>query len=61
MYVLNHSQYRDHVLPVLIEDCPFEKLSWTLEAFEMVDLKAQSIDGYRHLFRTWGIGYDPTL
>ena len=57
VYALNHNQYENHILPVVIEDCNYEDLSWTLGMFEMISLKANKIEGYRNLLRTWGIGY----
>lgn len=58
-YALNHSQYENHILPILIEDCDYEELSWTLGLFEMIDFRNTSNNGYIELFRTWGLGYDP--
>lgn len=58
-YALNHSQYDDHILPVLLENCDFESLSWTLGLFEMADFSGDKEDGYREILKTWGFGFDP--
>ena len=59
MYALNHSQYEDHILPVIIEQCAHESLSWTLEGFQMVKLFNNNDEELRELLGTWGLGYDP--
>jgi hypothetical protein len=59
-YALNHSQYDDHIIPVKIEDCDYEQLSWTLELFQMVDMIRSKEDGFAKILRTWGIGFDIT-
>ena len=58
-YALNHSQYDGHIIPVKIEDCDFEQLSWTLGIFQMVDLNGAREQGYAEILRTWGLGFDP--
>ena len=56
-YALNHSQYDGHIIPVKIEDCDFELLSWTLGIFQMVELNGSSDQGYAEILRTWGLGF----
>lgn len=58
-YALNHSQYDDHILPIQIEDCDPEQLSWTLGMFQMVQLNGKSDDGYTEILKAWGLGFDP--
>lgn len=58
-YALNHSQYDEHILPVLLEDCDFESLSWTLGLFQMADFSGDEEEGYREILRTWGFGFEP--
>ena len=59
-YALNHSQYNEHILPVTLENCDYESLSWTLGFFQMADLSNNIEDGYRELLKTWGFGFDPS-
>lgn len=57
-YALNHSQYDNHILPVKIEDCDYEQLSWTLGNFQMVNFDGRSQDAYHDIMRAWGVGLD---
>lgn len=57
VYALNHRQYRGHIVPVLKEQCDFEKLSWTLGGFQFVDFTGEFETGCRNLLRTWGLEY----
>lgn len=59
-YALNHSRYDDHIMPVTIEDCDPEELSWTLGMFQRVCVNGNWDDAYTEIFRTWGIGFDKT-
>lgn len=58
-YALNHSQYDGHILPVLLENCDYESLSWTLGFFQMADFSNDPKEGYRKILNTWGFGFDP--
>jgi hypothetical protein len=57
-YALTHSQYDDHILPVLLENCDFESLSWTLGIFQMADFTINEEQGYEETLNTWGFGFD---
>lgn len=57
-YALNHAQYTEKILPVILEDCEYESLSWTLGSFQMVDLAHDYTDGCRSILNTWGFGLD---
>ena len=57
-YALNHSQYDKHILPVLLEDCDFESLSWTLGLFQMANFTGIPEIGYQEILATWGFGFD---
>ena len=48
-YALNHSQYDEHILPVLLEDCDYESLSWTQEFFQMANLSNNLEEGYKEI------------
>ena len=60
-YAINHNQYDDRILPVLIENCDYEELSWTLDGFQMVNYENSRENAYTEIFRTWGLGFDRTL
>jgi hypothetical protein len=57
-YAINHNQYDERILPVIIEDCDYEELSWTLDAFQMVNFASNQENAYVQIFRTWGLGFD---
>lgn len=57
LYALTHKQYENHILPIYIEDCDAEELSWTINLIEYIDMKNICKDSFTNLFRTWGIGY----
>lgn len=57
-YALNHSQYDGHILPVILEDCDFESLSWTLGVFQMANFSKDEDSGYVEILNTWGFGFD---
>ena len=58
-YALRHSRYDGHVLPVVLATCEYEKLSWTLDGFQMANLDADVAKGYADILRAWGVGFDP--
>jgi hypothetical protein len=59
-YALRHNQYDNHIMPVLIEQCDFEELSWTLDMFQMADFTNNENEAYAQILNAWGIGFDQT-
>ena len=59
-YALRHNQYDDHIMPVIIEPCDFEELSWTLDMFQMADFTNNQNQAYTQILNAWGIGFDQT-
>jgi hypothetical protein len=57
LFALNHHRYRNKIVPLLYKNCKYEKLSWTLSSFQIVDFRQSDADGYRELLRVWGLGY----
>ena len=49
LFALEASQYRDRILPVLLEKCAADKLSWTLSAFQHIDFTDSFDDGFTAL------------
>ena len=45
-------------IPITLENCDYESLSWTLDSFQMVDLHADYEAGCRDILNTWGFGLD---
>lgn len=58
-YALKQEQFEEKIIPLLFKPCNFEKLSWTLSIFQMVDFTGSFEDGCRELLRVWGIGFRP--
>lgn len=57
-YALNHSQYDDHILPIRLDGCDPEKLSWTLDIFQRVEMNGAPDQAYMEILSTWGLGFD---
>ena len=56
MYALRKERYRDRIVPLLLQPCDMESLSWTLPGFQFVSFVDDFTDGCRALLRIWGIG-----
>lgn len=57
VHALNDRKYRNRIVPILLQECETDKLSWTLSQMQMVDFRANAKIGYEELLRVWGIGY----
>lgn len=57
-YALSHNQYDNHILPVKIENCDYEDLSWTIGMFQMVDMMNSRQYAFIQILRAWGLGFD---
>ena len=57
LYALDHDRYENRIVPVMYKPCDYEKLSWTLSGFQMVDFTGNVPEAYVELFRMWGLGY----
>jgi len=55
---LEQRRFEERIIPVLLQPCDLEQLSWTLSFFQMIDFTDSLADGLRELLRIWGIGYD---
>lgn len=51
LFSLNHSRSKNSIVPVLYKNCKYEKLSWTLANFQIIDFRQSLTDGYRELLR----------
>ncbi len=60
MFALNHHQYRKRIVPLLYKKCKYEKLSWTLPNFQIIDFSDSVDDAYVELLRVWGLGRKKT-
>lgn len=57
MFALRQKRYENKIVPLLYESCDYEKLSWVLPSFQIIDFRNDLENGYRNLLRLWGIGY----
>ena len=57
IFALNHHRYKKKIVPLLYRNCKYERLSWTLPSFQIIDFRQSVKDGYRELLRVWGLGY----
>ncbi|HYW06378.1 MAG TPA: toll/interleukin-1 receptor domain-containing protein [Longimicrobium sp.] len=59
IYALRQNRFQKRIVPVLLEPCDFEQLSWVLPSLQIIDFTADAAEGYRNLLRVWGIGFRP--
>ena len=56
LFALQQAQFVGKIIPLFLGRCDFEKLSWTLPSFQMIDFRESFEAGSRELLRVWGIG-----
>jgi hypothetical protein len=59
LFALGDRRYTGRIVPILLEDCRPQLLSWTLDQFQRIDFRESWDDGMRALLRAWGRGYKP--
>lgn len=59
MFALNNKRYKGRIIPALYKPCKYQKLSWTLSSFQVIDFTPKLSDAYRELLKVWGLGYKP--
>jgi hypothetical protein len=57
LFALQQNRFEDKIIPLLLQPCDAERLSWVLPSFQMVDFQGAFDESCRNLFRIWGIGY----
>jgi|ERR671924_1103713 hypothetical protein len=57
LFSLQQNRFEDKIIPLLYQPCAYERLSWTLSLFQMVDFTQTFEQGCRDLLRVWGLGY----
>ena len=57
LFALNEHRYAEKIIPILIETCEYDRLSWTLSSLQFVDFTGDFDDGCQALLRIWGVGY----
>ena len=51
LFALQARRYRERIVPVLLQDCAFAKLSWTLPSFQLVDFRTKFDAGFVALLK----------
>jgi hypothetical protein len=59
LFALQQNHYENRIVPLLVQPCDHERLSWTLSLAQFVDFTRSFDDGCRELLRIWGIGFNP--
>jgi hypothetical protein len=57
VYALNEKKYRGKIVPVLLRQCKYNRLSWTLGEFQFIDFTKTFEAGCRTLLKSWGLQY----
>jgi hypothetical protein len=57
VYALQQEKFEGHIVPLLLENCDHEELSWVLRSLQMIDFREDFDTGCGELLRIWGIGY----
>lgn len=57
LFALNDKRFEDRIVPVLFKNCDFGRLSWTLQALQLVSFLDGFDAGCRALLRVWGKGH----
>jgi hypothetical protein len=57
MFALSDNRYANKILPVVLEPCNINDLSWTLSSLQMIDFSEDRDVAYSELLRTRGLGY----
>ncbi|NJL39395.1 MAG: toll/interleukin-1 receptor domain-containing protein [Leptolyngbyaceae cyanobacterium SM1_4_3] len=61
VFALQQNRFEDKIVPIIYQTCDYEKLSWVLPSFQMIDFQNNFNDGCRTLLRLWGISYQSIL
>ncbi len=57
MFSLQQDRFDGRIIPVLMQSCDYDELSWTLSELQIVDFRDDFDNGCRELLRVWGVGY----
>lgn len=59
LFALSDNRYNLRIVPLLLKNCNYSDLSWTLPSFQIVDFRKDIEAGLRKLFGLWGIAFRP--
>ncbi len=60
IFALQQNRFENRIVPLLWQSCDFDRLSWVLPSFQIIDFQRTFEDGCRALLRLWGLGYQPS-
>jgi TIR domain len=60
IFALQQNRFENRIVPLLYQPCDFERLSWVLPSFQIIDFQRAFAEGCRELLRLWGLGYQPS-
>lgn len=55
LFALNDHRYNEKIIPILLKQCDYRRLSWTLSEFQFVRFERSFEEGCRQLLRVWNI------
>ena len=56
-YALQQNRFENKTVPITYQRSDYERLSWALSLFQMIDFTRTLDAGYVDLLRIWGLGY----
>jgi hypothetical protein len=59
LFALDQARFADRIVPIVLQPCRFDRLSWVLSSFQSVDFKQSFDQGCRDLLRVWGLNHRP--
>ncbi|MCY7350994.1 MAG: toll/interleukin-1 receptor domain-containing protein [Cytophagaceae bacterium] len=59
MYALRQYRFKNRIVPVILEPCDVEALSWVLPDLQLVDFSLSFEDGCREILGLWEIPLKP--
>lgn len=59
LFSLQQNRFEDRIVPLLYQPCDFERLSWTLPMYQIIDFTGTFEQGCRDFLRVWGLGHRP--
>ena len=59
LFALQQDRFENRIIPILLQPCKFDQLSWVLPSFQIIDFEKPLDEGFRDLLKIWGLGYQP--
>ena len=56
-YALQQNRFENKIVPITYQPSDYERLSWALSLFQMIDFTRTLEEGYVDLLRIWGLSY----